>query len=90
MLNKNKLLTMFPALAKGVEVADPVKIKALNTAQSTITAFLSMVAFVAVSYGYVSDAQAQELVMLLSSLWVVLSSLYSAVSTIITSKRIGI
>jgi hypothetical protein len=86
-----KLIAVYPALAKGDMVEDPAAVKRLEQVNSAILTLLAAAVTLAVVMGWLpKETDVQEVVMVASGIYVTLSSVYTFVSAIVTTRKLGI
>jgi hypothetical protein len=86
-----KLIAVYPALAKGDAVEDPAAVKRLEQVNSAIRTLLAAAVTLAVVLGWLpKETDVQQVVMVASGIYVALSSAYTFVSAIVTTRKLGL
>jgi len=86
-----KLIAIYPAIAKGAIVEDPTAVKRAEQFNTALRTFLAAGVTLAVMNGWLPEgANVEQIVMVVSGLYVTLSSIWTLVSNIVSTTKLGL
>ena len=87
----SRVIAAYPALARGDMVDDPGAVKRAEQVNTAVRTLLAAAVTLVVLLGWLPEGtQVEQVVMVLSGLYVTASSLWTFVSNIVTTRKLGV